>query len=219
MTRKVKVGDKLRFTKSEVNGAVEEIGTIVEVVDLISDHSIEVTATSTIAPCSTWWIHEDFIGNGLEFVDDEITTEDIEQASITAKDVRNAEYKPPYIFKVGDKGKTDHERDFSYKITAIGERCLLAEIYNSVYLLGELQFYISGKSTVGKDGYNLLPPTKRIQGWVNVYDDGEVTFFGGTLYPAKGDALEQGRAKDRLACIYIDIEEGEGIKNMETNNE
>ena len=54
------------------------------------------------------------------------------------------------------------------------------------------------------ESHKVIPRPKRIEGWLNIYPN------GCSLHLSKPDAdlLQQ---KGRKACIYIDVEEGEGL--------
>lgn len=59
------------------------------------------------------------------------------------------------------------------------------------------------------DLFNAPPPKPRIKGWLNVYDTGEVIRL-----LTRSEADLQARTwtcRRRVACIPIDIEEGEGL--------
>ena len=53
---------------------------------------------------------------------------------------------------------------------------------------------------------DLIPKPKRIKGWINVYP--YCYIYG--LYPTKKEADENADPQ-RIACIEIDVEEGEGL--------
>lgn len=72
------------------------------------------------------------------------------------------------------------------------------------------RFHVDGAS--GGSYYALVnapAPKKRIQGWANVYrdSDGSGCLF---FYPTREAANSRDRPT-RLACVYFDIEEGEGL--------
>jgi hypothetical protein len=51
---------------------------------------------------------------------------------------------------------------------------------------------------------------KRIQGWMNIFPGGG--YRGATLWPTKEEAdMHNSLGSSRVACIYIDVEEGEGL--------
>lgn len=50
------------------------------------------------------------------------------------------------------------------------------------------------------------PEPKRIRGWVNVYDEGR----GCWRYDTKEEA-DRNAFGSRVACVYIDVAEGEGL--------
>jgi|SRR3972149_1681528 len=50
---------------------------------------------------------------------------------------------------------------------------------------------------------DLINVPERIQGWLNIYNTQK--------YPAKQDA-DNNAGKGRIACIYIDVTEGEGLE-------
>ena len=56
---------------------------------------------------------------------------------------------------------------------------------------------------------NAPAPKKRLRGWVNIYRDngGLDTLLS---YPTR-EYADLSALKDRLACVYLDIEEGEGL--------
>ena len=51
--------------------------------------------------------------------------------------------------------------------------------------------------------YNLINVPERIKGWVNIYNK--------HIHPTKQDA-DNNAGKGCVACIYIDVPEGEGLK-------
>lgn len=58
--------------------------------------------------------------------------------------------------------------------------------------------------------YDIIEVPKRIQGWVNVYKLSEGGFYFGGIWEIKEQA-DIGDAPDRIACIPVDFEEGEGL--------
>ena len=73
-------------------------------------------------------------------------------------------------------------------------------------------YYPDGKyiqrDTNSCDLLNVPAPKRRIQGWINVYQ----LPFEGPIYPRKTRAdADNNAAPDRIACFYVDIEEGEGL--------
>jgi len=56
------------------------------------------------------------------------------------------------------------------------------------------------------DLIEVSPPKKRIQGWVSVYSDRYVS----DIWSTKEDA-DRAACPRRVACVYIDVEEGEGL--------
>lgn len=50
--------------------------------------------------------------------------------------------------------------------------------------------------------HDLIPRPKRIQGWVNMYP---------WSHASKGEA-NMAAGRDRVACVYIDVPEGEGLE-------
>lgn len=55
------------------------------------------------------------------------------------------------------------------------------------------------------------PEPKRIKGWLNIFDKGTT----GSLRPTREEAEDAivGKVIPRIACVYIDVAEGEGIEN------
>lgn len=114
-----------------------------------------------------------------------------------------------HTFKVGDKGKT--RGGDGYEVTAVGRKAVLVEICNCE-VSRRLDGFYAGPDV--PDCQDLLPPTKRIRGWVNIYS----TLHGSPFICTAGDYFHKDRrsADDaalslRIACIYINIEEGEGL--------
>lgn len=54
------------------------------------------------------------------------------------------------------------------------------------------------------------PEPRRIKGWVNVYDFNNINF--GNIHASKAEADKHvNRIAERIACIEIDVAEGEGL--------
>lgn len=64
----------------------------------------------------------------------------------------------------------------------------------------------------GASPYDLIEVRPRIQGWVNVYrtQDGHLLTGHARVYPTR-DAADRDATEYRIACIHIDVEEGEGL--------
>lgn len=60
-----------------------------------------------------------------------------------------------------------------------------------------------------ESGLDLLPAPRRIKGWVNVYkSEGHPVYNCGTVFEDKKYCEP---SVHRIACIYIDVAEGEGL--------
>lgn len=66
----------------------------------------------------------------------------------------------------------------------------------------------SNLSTNLRDFYKLTEhkEPKRVQGWMNVYDDGGNSSIFTSEEEARRNAIS-----GRIACVYIDVPEGEGL--------
>lgn len=128
-----------------------------------------------------------------------------------------------HTYKVGDKGKTrggdqtaDDKRPQDYEVIAVGRDLVGGK--SIVAIVGGFahEFYGDGRTHGPQTDYwlDLIPPKRRIQGWVNVYPAmvgrNESACAGVPIFSDRRHADESATAQ-RLACIYIDIEEGEGL--------
>lgn len=67
-------------------------------------------------------------------------------------------------------------------------------------------FSRDGFSTGGVKIYNAPAPKKRITGWLNIYPNLVSSYLRETRHDA-----DRYSDPSRIACIYIDFEEGEGL--------
>lgn len=72
--------------------------------------------------------------------------------------------------------------------------------------------FCAGSADHLSDLVNAPAPKRRIQGWVNLWAHDARGFEVGAVFATKALALAAaGFNERRLACIYIDVEEGEGL--------
>lgn len=66
--------------------------------------------------------------------------------------------------------------------------------------------YYKGEEVSVLDIRNAPAPKKRVTGWANIYSWGM-----SSRYDTKAEA-DESASNGRIACIYIDVEEGEGLR-------
>lgn len=207
MTRKVKVGDKLRVTRDNLWGADVKCGDIVVVTRVCHDEILAKCATGE------WDFCQEDINNGLEFVDEPQTmtmkSGGVFEFSGDAKDTIKS--MTSHQFKVGDKAV--------WKDT--GDECTVVAVIDPAYVTEDFGPLVCLTHIDGEpDSYQynvkpheLMPPKRRIQGWVAV---GKVSdgYHTTRMYNRKKEAigaLESIFDLNAIACIYIDCEEGEWL--------
>ena len=113
-------------------------------------------------------------------------------------------------FKVGMKCKNGLGHDARIICTDLeGEYPIVAAItiksIEKIELFTNNGEYIVDGSLKSLKEHNLILPKKRITGWLNVYEK-DVGFLCSSREEAEKEV-----AKNRIACIKIDVEEGEGL--------
>ena len=106
-------------------------------------------------------------------------------------------------YKVGDKGKTKFKHN--YEVVYAG---MLLVVRIGSFGDREAAYTLGGSP---HNGYaELIPPKRRIKGWINIHDTPSKNCHCGYVYSSKELAITE-MGTNTIACVEIDIEEGEGL--------
>ncbi len=116
----------------------------------------------------------------------------------------------PYRYKEGDKG---YCRDGVTKyevLRALDNGAVVALITHVDIGLAAHVFQSSGMLYASPGSYDLLPPVRKIEGWVNVYANG-----GSSGIHHTRESADRAVCRERIACLHIvrEYTQGEGLDN------
>lgn len=123
-----------------------------------------------------------------------------------------------HVFKVGDKGLAKNGE--TYEVLWVGQECMVVRVgahEYKYYLEGEHADILPANTSAEHD---LIPPKRRIQGWVNVFTVPHDTFPMRFVGPWENKDIADQEARifkvsnhgaKRVDCFYYDREKGEGL--------